>query len=120
MTRYSLKDEDWNKEITRCHLQEISRRLCEDWKFLPAHLEMEGIVVSDIDRGLGNEREKRHSFLSRWKREKGSAATYKKLIASLLAIGCRSDAEEVCKLVLKLPKANVLPSNSYSRAGTGV
>ena len=99
---YGLKDEDCNLEITKCHLQEISSSLLEDWRSLPAHLEMEEIVVRDIDRKPVDESEKRHSFLSKWKSEKGSGATYKKLMASLLAIKCRGDAEKVCKLVQKL------------------
>ncbi len=103
---YSLSDDDCSVEITKCHLQEISSSLCEDWRSLPAHLEMESIVASDIERKQVEECEKRHSFLSKWKCEKGSAATYKKLMAALLAIKCKGDAEKVCVMVQKLSQAN--------------
>ena len=106
-------------EIIKCHLQEISSTLCEDWRSLPAHLEVEGIVVKDIDRKPIEECEKRHCFLSKWQGEKGSDATYKKLIASLLAIKCRGDAEKVCKLVQKLLETRAKQDQSMPDSESG-
>ncbi len=116
MKAYSLSDEDCSVEISKCHLQKISSSLCKDWRSLPAHLEMESIVASDIEREQVEECEKRHSFLSKWKSEKGSGATYKKLMAALLEIKCRGDAEKVCVMVQKLPQANDQQESTVSES----
>ena len=112
LQKYNLEDKDCRVEITDCHLQEISSNLCEDWRSLPAYLEMEVIVVSDIDRKQVDESEKRHDFLLKWKNVKGSEATYKKLVAALLARKCRGDAEKVCRLLQKCSKASTIDSTN--------
>lgn len=107
MKQHQLKEEDCNKKVSDKHLDAISRSHCRKWRSLPAHLEMATIVVDDIDRELGKEEERRHTFFSKWKHVKGSAATYQRLIAALLEIQCGEDAEGVCKLLQNslLPKA---------------
>ena len=61
---------------------------------------MRKIVVQDIDRLLGlSEEEKRLAFFKQWKREKGSEATYKKLIDALEEMDCREDVENVCRVL---------------------
>ena len=95
-----LTEEEVSKKITDEHIEVISRSLCSQWKSLPAHLGLATIVVDDIDKSnVMDEREKRDKFLRTWKKEKGSEATYKKLIDGLLTIKCREDAEAVCKLL---------------------
>ena len=57
-------------------------------------------MARDIHRGHpGEEREKRCSFLKKWKKMKGLKATYKSLIHALLEVECREEAEGVCKLL---------------------
>jgi len=62
---------------------------------------MPSISESDIDRDHKTEKEKRAALLGKWKKKKGSAATYKRLIQALLDIECREEAEGVCELLQK-------------------
>lgn len=80
-------------------VDKISRSCCKDWERLPPYLEMKKIVVNDINREGGSEEGKRRKFFTEWIEEKGREATYKKLIGALLQIGCRNDAEKICKLL---------------------
>ncbi len=57
--------------------------------------------ASDIDNK--GEKEKRHTFLIKWRDVKGSEATYRNLIQALLTIESVEDAEEVCKLLVYMP-----------------
>ena len=99
LKQYKIKEEDVNREVTNIHIDKISRSHCEKWKSLPAYLEMEGIVASDIEKKPIEEEEKRNNFFSKWKEEKGSEATYKALIGALLEMKCKKDAESVCEMI---------------------
>ena len=88
-----------SERVSDAHLEDIARSCCSGWRSLPSRLEMRKIVVEDIDRLQVSEEEKRLEFFKRWKREKGSEATYKKLIDALVEINCREDAEEVQHLI---------------------
>ena len=68
---------------------------------MEAHLELEDIVAEDIDKTQKGEREKRHAFLRKWKSMNGSKATYKQLIAALLKIKCKDEAEKVQEMEAK-------------------
>lgn len=59
LEQYQLLQEDVNRQITDIHIDEISRSHCKKWKSLPAYMEMEGIVASDIEKKLIEEDEKR-------------------------------------------------------------
>ena len=98
MESSGLSEEGGNRRVSDIHIEEISRLYCKRWKLLCPHLEMEGIIVSDVDHTGNDEREKRRAFLAAWKENKGSGATYRRLLYALLKIGCREDAEAVCKL----------------------
>jgi hypothetical protein len=101
MEDFKLSDTDCSLQVTDAHEEKISSSFCGKWRLLPSHLEMEDIVAEDIDREHpgGEESEKRCSFLKKWKKMRGSGATYRKLINALLEAKCRSDAEGVCKLL---------------------
>lgn len=88
-----------DKVITDIHLEEISNSHCTAWKHLSPHLDLEKAVSSDVESSLGDESTKRHNFLLKWKRIKGSRATYKALITALQRIKCQEDAEYVQSLV---------------------
>ena len=99
-----------NSLVSDVHLQDISHSCCSKWRFLPARLEMEEIVVEDIDRLQGlSEEEKRLAFFKQWKSEKGSEATYKKLIDALEKIDCREDAENVFRIQSSGPHKQETP-----------
>ena len=101
MKYYGVTENDCNCKIEDVHLQIISSTLCKHWKKLPAHLNTPSIKISDIERDFKTEEERRSAFFSQWRDRDGSAATYKRLIAALLDIDCRDDAEGVCKLLKK-------------------
>ena len=97
---FKLSEADFNCQVSDCHIEKISNFFCEKWSSLPPYLEMEAIVARDINRDHpGEEREKRCSFLKKWKKMKGLKATYKSLIHALLEVECREEAEGVCKLL---------------------
>ena len=99
MEKYGLTDEDCNKQVSDKHLEEFSRAHCRRWRQLPPHLDMDSIVEYDIDRKSGDEGSKRYDFFKEWKERKGPEATYRMLATALLTVGCRRDAECLCKLL---------------------
>ena len=68
---------------------------------------MKSIHVEDIDCQEMDEHQKREKFFSTWKENKGSEATYTKLIRALLTIESKEDAEFVCKLLQKQQEAQL-------------
>ena len=117
MKQYQLQWKDVNEKVTYEHVVEISHSCCKDWERLPPCLEMERIAASDINRSGGSEEDKRRAFFFRWIDEKGSEATYERLIHALLEIKCRNDAEEICKLIqpiLQLPTSENAPDSPDS------
>ena len=100
MEHFKLSEADFNRQVSDSDIEEISNSFCEKWSSLPPYLEMEAIVARDIHRDHpGEEREKRCSFLKKWKKMKGLKATYKSLIHALLEVKCTEEAEGVCKLL---------------------
>ena len=99
VANYTLTEECCSRQISEVHIDDISRCICRKWRSLVPQLKLKGIVISDIEHETGVEEERRSKFLSLWKKQKGSEATYRWLIHALLEIDCRSDAEYVCKLL---------------------
>ena len=107
---HHLSDEDINKEITDGIMGVISRSLCNKWRSLPPHVDLDSIVVKDIDRMQLEEGEKRVKFFGIWKEKQGSRVTYKRLIHALLDIKCTHDAESVCMLLIAVQQQCSEPS----------
>ena len=101
LAHYDLTEDDCSAEISTKCLEKISHSLCGEWRNLPSGLDMEDIVKQDIDRNprFSEEKQKRQAFFEEWNKQKGSAATYRKLISALLDIDCRKDAEGVCEIL---------------------
>ena len=99
LKQHMLKESDCTKQVSDAHLQSISDSSCEDWRKLPAHLELETIVVKDVDKSEKSDDVKRYEFFLKWKKMKGFGATYKQLITVLLSIKCVQDAEKVCEVL---------------------
>lgn len=114
---YHLSKEKCHQQISDIDIDEISRSYCGKWRSLPSHLEMATIDADDVDRGPGNEEEKRRNFLLKWKHTKGSAATYVKLISALHEIRCRNDAEGVSKLIPSTPSTKIPAGMRLSKGG---
>ena len=96
---FGLTDEESDQQISDTQLEKISRTCITRWRSLPPYLEVSSITIDDIDHDSNKEEEKRNDFFSDWKLKNGSRATYKKLLHGLLEIGCRDDAEKVCRLL---------------------
>ncbi len=96
---YSLTVANCSREVSDCHLDEISRLHSREWKSLPPYLGIPNIVAEDSSLSAGDPREKRLNFFLKWKQKKGSGATYLRLISALLKIQCKKDAESVCELL---------------------
>ena len=118
IVKYVLTQEDLNKKVTDKHIEVISRSSCRKWKSLYSHLEMKPIHVGDIDCKEMDEDQKRVKFFSTWKENKGSEATYTKLIRALLTIESKEDAESVCKLLHdeQQPKEELKEQQAQSNA----
>lgn len=100
--KYSLTEEDLKREISDSHLCDIAQNHCVCWKLLPSRLDLPSNIAKDICCENLDEPAKRLEFFQKWKRMKGSCATYKALICALLNINERLDAESICK-ILKSP-----------------
>ena len=99
MNRYGLSEADTSQQASDSNLELITLSCCEQWKSLPPYLVVETIVATDIDKTQKDPQEKRHDFFRKWKKIKGSGATYKVLITALLKIKCVEDAEKVCEIL---------------------
>ena len=99
VNRYGLSEADTSQQASDSNLELITLSCCEQWKSLPPYLVVETIVATDIDKTQKDPQEKRHDFFRKWKKIKGSGATYKVLIAALLKIKCVEDAEKVCEIL---------------------
>ena len=95
---YELTEAHISKQISDAHLDEVAQ-FCLDWQKLPSHLKMEDRIAADTESDHAKQEERRCEFFRTWKEQNGFDATYKILIRALLEIGCRSDAERVCKLL---------------------
>jgi hypothetical protein len=99
LKHFRLSEEVSSQQVSDIHIKEISQAYCGKWRLLAPYLGMKTIDAKDIDRGPGDEEEKRSDFLNKWKDAKGSNATYKVLIGALLDTRYRNDAEGVCKIL---------------------
>lgn len=97
--QYQLPDVEYDKAPTKTYLDKISNIPFSQWRLLPPPLEIDSSVVDTIDHDITDERVRRREFFNQWKQSKGSDATYRKLISALLDIGCREEAEKVCRLL---------------------
>ena len=122
MEDFKLSEAGFKRQVSDCHIEEISDSFCEKWRSLPPYLEMEAIVAKDIDRDHSgcDECEKRCSFLKKWKKLKGQKATYKCLISALLRMKCRDEAEGVCRLVKKHDISALSCGNSQADSSLSV
>ena len=110
---------DCNRQVSDSHLEELSRTHCKDWRRIPPHLGLEGIMRDDIDRNGHDERGKRYDFFTGWKERKGADATYKALMTALLKIGSRNDAEYVCQLLQPASTGHTQTSSSVEGRANG-
>ncbi len=114
---HGLSEECCDSKVSDVHLEKISRFLSQSIQCLVPYLGIKQRIASDIDElSHKGEKEKRHTFLIKWREVKGSEATYRNLIQALLTIESVEDDEEVCKLLIDLPP---LPSPTDTSTSTG-
>jgi hypothetical protein len=118
---FHLSEKVSSQQVSDIHIKEISQAYCGKWRQLPPYLGVKTIDAKDIDRGPGDEEEKRSNFLNKWKDVKGLNATYKVLIGALLDTRCRNDAEGVCKILQAASSstAGASPSSTASKLEGG-
>ena len=101
---YHLKENDavLDNKVSIVHATEIAAHHCHEWRrllvFLFSEDEEPNSIKKDIEKVEGPQQQ-RDEFFNVWKKKKGKEATYKALISALLHIGCREDAEVVCKIL---------------------
>lgn len=120
LERYGLTEERYNREVSDVHLEDISRSHCSQQehpiflRLLVSGLGMKpGTLRCILSDTIGMSESRRTlAFLTAWKRQRRSSATYKELIMALLGIDC--DAEAVCKLLRYSVCINREPSSASS------
>ena len=117
LKKYKLDKDSCDQTIKDLHLDRISH-FCNvgggDRHSLALNLGIKKVDVEDINRGPGEEQEKRSAVFKKWKTMKGSEATYTELVIALLAIQHKEDAENVLELLQSSiasppPSPNVIP-----------
>ena len=91
-----LTEEDISKAVTE---EDLDRIATVDFRGLCSHLRMEDVDRHDADCEAKEEAGKRSAFFRKWKKMKGSNATYKKLIIAHLRTKNRNDAEKIAGLL---------------------
>ena len=99
LDEYKLSEEYWGKQITGIDQDKISWSCGFPCERLSSYLGVEQACAQDIKHDGKSEPERRAALLKTWDQKKGSGATYKALIAALLEIEHKNDAEVVCKLL---------------------
>ena len=86
-----------NQKCSEEHLKSVSLFL--GWRRVAPHLGLSKMDIEAIEVEKRTEDERRLEVLQKWKMKYGSKATYKSLIAVLLAVENAEDAEGVCALL---------------------
>ena len=103
LTSYNLKEEHYNKEISRDHIIEFIKYYGHTWRkeHLYKHLVSNSkTIISDIENERKySEEDKRHQFFLKWQEARGSEATYEALVNALLKAKCEKGAKYLCKVL---------------------
>ena len=90
------------EEITldqQCHDDDFLSlyELCDPWELIGQHLKLTRPQISAVDADNKTTDQKRLGLLQKWKETFAHKATYRVLVAALLACGKAESALEVCK-----------------------
>lgn len=112
MKNYSLSEQYCNRTVSDRNLEEICRHYGlnnSSWKVLRSPLGMApdgSTAFTDIlSNAFHLEKATYHDFFFNWKRTKGSAATYKRLLNALVATDSHKEAHFVCSLLKQSKEA---------------
>ena len=88
--------------------------LCDPWELIGQHLKLTRSQISAVDGDNKTTDQKRLGLLQKWKETFAHKATYRVLVAALLACGKAEPALEVCK-TLAQEKTGELFTNLATR-----
>lgn len=91
-----VTEEEISKKVVDKDLEKIST---VDFRKLYSHLGMKDSDRHDAECGVSSESEKRTAFFKKWRKMKGSRATYKRLIIAHLEAQEREGAEQIAELL---------------------
>ena len=74
---------------------------CKQWKFLARALPLKDTVVTAIEYENKGIRERCYQSLEKWRKEKGSAASIRKLLRALTQEGLRDVALKLSKKIIE-------------------
>lgn len=111
---HQLKAEDGDRQMSDQHLGDIAAIYFRLWRALPSRL---GVERMENATARTNELSEKRAFFYKWRKVKGSEATYTRLITALLDVGSREDAERVCKMLRSVVPTNWPDSQQPSTMG---
>lgn len=113
---HQLKEEDGDRQMSDQHLGDIAATYAyfRLWRALPARL---GVLRIENATARTDEVTEKRAFFYKWRKEKGSEATYTRLISAMLDVGSREDAERVCKMLRTVVPTNWPDSQQPSTMG---
>ena len=99
LVTHGVAREDSDKQIGDKDIDKISQSCGFPYGRLSSYLGMKQVCAQDAKQDGKSEPDRRAGLLEGWKQLKGSDATYRALIAALLEMERRDDAEVICKLL---------------------
>ena len=87
--------------VSDTHLAEIAREYLRSWEELAPTLELSPVQEDEIRNTYGRYGNQKHEALRLWRRIKGSAATYRALIAAAVAISNEQLADNIRRCLLR-------------------
>ena len=85
--------------VSDMHLAEIAREYLRSWEELAPRLELTPVQEEEIRNTYGRYGDQKREALRLWRRIKGSAATYRALIAAAVAISNEQLADDIRRLL---------------------
>ena len=111
---HQLKAEDGDRQVSDQHLGDIAASFFRLWRALPPRL---GVMRRNNATARTDEVSEKRAFFYKWRKEKGSEATYTRLITALLDVGSTEEAERVCKMLRTVVPTNWPDSQEPSTMG---
>ena len=99
LATHEVARENSNQQISDKDIDKISQSCGFPYGRLSSYLGMKRVSAQDAKHDGKSEPDRRVSLLEAWKQMKGSDATYKALIAALLEMERRDDAEIICNFL---------------------
>ena len=98
--KYKLTDRLLQRKCSEDHMHNIAAFI--SWSEVGYYLcNIEGQDIEDIDKDCRSQQQKRWKLLNKWEEGNGDDATYDALITAMLRARKRSEATDVCKLLLR-------------------